>query len=225
MVALLQGSTLVCTATLIAPRVLLTAAHCFSRRRHARGATSAACRARRAARRHRSGTATSRVRRGRRCTTTSRWRCSPAPRPRVRRRGRPRRRRWPRVAPLRLVGFGRSAAGDASPPRKRAGTTTVAALSADELTFAPSPSQTCEGDSGGPAFATLEGLEVIAGVTSSGDAACAAMARDMRVDVFADTFIAPWLAATAEGAARRRRSLLVRGELRGGRRRVRRRAR
>src|SRR5436190_1819679 len=110
-VALLRGGALVCTATLIAPRVLLTAGHCLA----ASGAGIA----------------------------------------------------------LRLVGFGRTGATDTSAPRKREGTSLIASLAANDFAFAPSPSQTCEGDSGGPAFATLDGAERVVGVTSSGDPQCA----------------------------------------------------
>src|SRR5262249_30740045 len=63
------------------------------------------------------------------------------------------------------------------------------------------PSQTCEGDSGGPAFATVGGIETVVGTTSSGDALCTMQARDMRVDAYVSAFIAPYLSATAEGAA------------------------
>jgi hypothetical protein len=101
---------------------------------------------------------------------------------------------------LRLVGFGRTSASDTSPPLKRQGTASLASLTASTFDFSPSPSQTCTGDSGGPAFATQNGVEVIVGVTSSGDPSCAANATDMRVDAYA-SFITSWIAATAEGAA------------------------
>ena len=199
-VALLQGSTLVCTATLIAPRLLLTAAHCVSGDAMpdayfgsvpGDGGPRVAIAA---VRRHPAFDAATLHDDVAMALLAEAAPAGATP--------------WPTPATpiaagasLRLVGFGRTAAGDTSAPRKRAGTTTVATVSADELTFAPSPSQTCEGDSGGPAFATLEGVEAIVGVTSSGDAACTTLARDMRVDVFADTFVAPWVAATADGAA------------------------
>jgi uncharacterized protein (TIGR03382 family) len=103
--------------------------------------------------------------------------------------------------PLRLVGFGKTSASDTSPPQKRTGTSVISSLNDTQLSFGPSPSQTCEGDSGGPAFATFAGVEAVVGVTSSGDSGCDVQATDTRVDAFASSFIAPYLAATAEGAA------------------------
>jgi hypothetical protein len=202
-VALMQGSTLVCTATLIAPRVILTAAHClpdgampavyFGSAPGDGGPQLAVA----AVRRHPAFDAAQLANDVAMAllADAAPAGASPSPLP---------------AAPLddgalgttlRLVGFGRTAPGDATAPRKRAGSATLASLTATELGFMPSPSQTCEGDSGGPAFATVAGVEAIVGVTSSGDAACATMARDMRVDAFLATFIAPFVAATAEGAA------------------------
>ncbi|MGZ3405125.1 MAG: S1 family peptidase [Polyangia bacterium] len=202
-VALLQASTLICTATLIAPRVLLTAAHClpdgampdayFGSAPGDGGPRLALL----AVERHPAFDAALLSNDVAMALLTDAAPAGATP--------------WPLPAAplddgaigatLRLVGFGRTAAGDTAAPRKRSGTATLSSLAATELDFAPSPSQTCEGDSGGPAFATVGGAEAIVGVTSSGDAACAAMARDMRVDAFAATFIAPFVAATAEGAA------------------------
>ncbi|HEY2749166.1 MAG TPA: trypsin-like serine protease [Polyangia bacterium] len=102
---------------------------------------------------------------------------------------------------LRLVGFGRTSADDTSAPQKRQGAATVAVLATRTFSFTPSPSQTCEGDSGGPAFAGIGGGgEAIVGVTSSGDPMCDASAADMRVDAYLD-FIVPFVEATAVGAA------------------------
>ena len=204
-VALLQGTTLVCTATLIAPRVLVTAAHCVQADdalpvAHF-GATPG------------SGDVAVPIALARRhpgfdpSTLTDDIALAlldgEAPAGAI-----------PAALPatalddgavgttLRLVGFGRTAAGDTSSPRKRQGTATLSSLDADTLAFAPSPSQTCEGDSGGPAFASVgSGAEAIVGVTSSGDAMCDVMARDMRVGAFVADFIAPFVAATAAGGA------------------------
>jgi hypothetical protein len=40
----------------------------------------------------------------------------------------------------------------------------------------------CSGDSGGPSFAAIDGVDVVVGVTSFGDTACAYMGADTRVD-------------------------------------------
>ncbi len=199
--ALMAADTLVCTATLVSPRVLLTAAHCLSAEAPPEAFFGSA-------------PASGGKRLGiidvhrqpsfnpLRLTDDIALALLDAPAPGV-----------PYALPgvlldesaigssLKLVGFGRTAANDQSPPRKREGFTRLATLDARELGFVPSPSQTCEGDSGGPAFATVAGIEAVVGVTSSGDAQCTQRARDMRVDVYAGTFIAPYLSATAEGAA------------------------
>jgi hypothetical protein len=102
-------------------------------------------------------------------------------------------------APIRLVGFGSDGAG--GEPIKREGTTVIAQVEATRFSFHPSPSQTCLGDSGGPALLEVDGIEYLAGVTSSGDPVCVDHGTDTRVDAFAEDFVASWVAATAPGAA------------------------
>jgi len=92
---------------------------------------------------------------------------------------------------VRLVGFGLTAAGAAHDGKKRTGTALVTAAGDTDLRCAPDPSLPCRGDSGGP---VLAGSRVI-GVVSSGDSACADHARAMRVDAYADSFIEPQIAA------------------------------
>jgi hypothetical protein len=94
--------------------------------------------------------------------------------------------------PLRLVGFGAVGADDTGPALRRTGASVIDSASAVEFRFGPSPSQTCAGDSGGPAFVVEDGVEVLVGVTSSGDPDCAVHARDARVDVEVDGFLAPY---------------------------------
>ena len=200
--ALLQGGTLVCTATLVAPRVLLTAAHCLSSdtppeaffgSTPSSGGTQVQILA---VQIHPDFDATTLENDVAMALLADAAPAGATP--------------WALPsAPLgassvgmalRLVGFGRTGPDDTTPPEKREGTSTIASLTADQLTFGPSPSQTCSGDSGGPAFATLGGVEAIVGVTSSGDPQCAQMATDMRVDAYA-SFVQPWLQATAEASA------------------------
>lgn len=71
---------------------------------------------------------------------------------------------------LRIVGFGRTEA--AAPPRKRTGQARVANVSADVFGVEPAPSLSCSGDSGGPAFASIGGEEVVVGIASKGDWDC-----------------------------------------------------
>jgi hypothetical protein len=201
--ALMEGGALLCTATLVAPRVLLTAAHCladggmptafFGAAPQGDAGASIAVVATRVHPAFEPSTLTNDVAMALLAQDAPSG-ATPWPLP---------------AAPLdsssvglslRLVGFGETAAGDSSPPQKRVGTATLASLAATQLVLAPAPSQPCEGDSGGPAFATIGGVEVIVGVTSSGDAQCSQGGHDTRVDAFT-SFISPWLRATAEGAA------------------------
>ncbi len=60
----------------------------------------------------------------------------------------------------------------------------------------------CQGDSGGPSFATIDGVERVVGVTSFGDQTCAQFGADTRVDAELDFLYAnaPELQCQAEGA-------------------------
>jgi hypothetical protein len=96
--------------------------------------------------------------------------------------------------PLRLVGFGAPASGAENDLRKRSGATTIERLGDADFVFRPGPSQTCNGDSGGPAFATVGDREVVVGLASSGDASCHTYGRDVRVDTYA-AFLASYAEA------------------------------
>ena len=99
---------------------------------------------------------------------------------------------------LRIVGFGLTSTGGAGELGvKHSGTTILETLDEHGFEFGPAPSQTCRGDSGGPAFMVLDEVEVLIGVTSTGDARCESYARDTRVDPFAGEMIGPY----AEGIA------------------------
>lgn len=104
-------------------------------------------------------------------------------------------------ATVTLVGYGLTAVGDTTPAERRVAQTPILEVDANSFRFGPTPAQTCAGDSGGPAFIDVAGGRRLAGVTSSGDAACAAFAIDMRVDYYVAAFLAPWLDRLHPGAA------------------------
>jgi secreted trypsin-like serine protease len=88
---------------------------------------------------------------------------------------------------VRLVGFGATGQGDTGASlRKRSGDTKIDSWTDTTFKFHAQPSQTCNGDSGGPAFATVDGEEVVIGITSSGDSDCKSHATDTRIDAYAD---------------------------------------
>jgi hypothetical protein len=100
------------------------------------------------------------------------------------------------------IGFGKTAAGVPDEGRRRSGTGKVTAVGASDFTAAPSPSQPCTGDSGGPAIFASAGAAQVTGLASHGDVACTDHAVFMRLDVARAAFIDPYLAATAPGTAR-----------------------
>ncbi len=101
---------------------------------------------------------------------------------------------------LRIVGFGATENAADGLGVKREGTARLARVDGDTIELAADPSQPCDGDSGGPAFLGGGSGETLVGITSSGDPSCTGGATDTRVDVHVDDFVAPYVAATAEGA-------------------------
>jgi secreted trypsin-like serine protease len=88
--------------------------------------------------------------------------------------------------PVRFVGYGL----DSTSPQtgagiKRTTTTTLTDHTDLLLHFGDGAHETCNGDSGGPAFMTISGRETIVGLTSYGDVACAMGGFDTRVDAMA----------------------------------------
>jgi hypothetical protein len=102
---------------------------------------------------------------------------------------------------VRVVGYGFAAADAAVAGTKRQGTASVSAVADTTFEVTPAPSQPCDGDSGGPALAPSAGAEAVVGVTSHGDGACAQHATCTRVDAFAAGFLAPTMASLADGSA------------------------
>lgn len=105
------------------------------------------------------------------------------------------------AATVRLVGWGLTAMDAGDTGTKRQGAASVTAIAATSFDVGPAPSQPCEGDSGGPALATTNGKEYMVGVTSHGDAACVQGATYERVDAFLATFIQPTITMFAAGSA------------------------
>ncbi len=102
-------------------------------------------------------------------------------------------------ATARVVGFGVDGDAASVPGTKRTGTTKVDAIDATTFRTVPSPSMTCVGDSGGPVLVGGGdgGAEELVGVTSKGDRACMQNATNARVDVELSAFVTPFVNATA----------------------------
>jgi secreted trypsin-like serine protease len=91
----------------------------------------------------------------------------------------------------RVVGFGFADEGPTG--AKRQGTVAVTEISERELVYKSAPSMTCSGDSGGPVLMTIDGVERVVGVTSRGDAACVDHGVAARVDEPSSAFFeAAW---------------------------------
>jgi hypothetical protein len=82
----------------------------------------------------------------------------------------------------RVVGFGVDDEGRTG--SRRSGTALVTAIDAGTFAIAADPGMSCSGDSGGPSFLEVEGGERLIGVTSFGDLACST-GTHTRVDVHA----------------------------------------
>jgi hypothetical protein len=100
---------------------------------------------------------------------------------------------------VRIVGYG--SAGDGGPAgSKRTGETAVRAYLATTFVDDAAPQSSCAGDSGGPALLLSGGVESIVGVTSRGDLECRRFGIKTRVDPYVDDFLDPAIAATMPGA-------------------------
>ncbi len=94
---------------------------------------------------------------------------------------------------VRVVGFGLDEQGATGV--RRQGTARVSALEGPLLRYAPEPSMTCSGDSGGPVLFLQDGVARIVAVTRSGDEACTGFGTALLVDAFRSDFLDPLLAA------------------------------
>jgi MYXO-CTERM domain-containing protein len=102
--------------------------------------------------------------------------------------------------PVRVVGFG-DALDAGAPGVKRTGAATITSWDAREVAIEADPGMSCRGDSGGPVLWDGPDGEVIIGVTSRGDPACRTYGVNARTDAHATDFIAPVIADLASTAA------------------------
>jgi hypothetical protein len=96
-------------------------------------------------------------------------------------------------ADVRLVGFGDTGPSNDERGVKRQVVSVVTEVDSTALYYGGTPAQSCFGDSGGPAFLTFGGEEVLAGITSYGDPECAIFGAALRVDAVLNDFIRPYL--------------------------------
>jgi hypothetical protein len=96
--------------------------------------------------------------------------------------------------PVRFVGYGISdGTAKTGAGVKRTVSTVLSDFDDVLLSFTDGLHETCNGDSGGPAFMKIAGVETIMGVTSFGDVNCAQGGADTRIDAeiaFIDKYVA-----------------------------------
>jgi V8-like Glu-specific endopeptidase len=96
---------------------------------------------------------------------------------------------------LRLVGYGvTNGWTQQGSGRKRQTSTPLSDYDQTFITFGNAQKGTCQGDSGGPAFMVIGGVEQIVGVTSFGDQGCQQGGWDTRVDTIGVPFVDPFIA-------------------------------
>lgn len=105
--------------------------------------------------------------------------------------------------PVTVVGFGQTSALDpASSGQRRQGTSEISAISDAAFAVRPGPGLSCDGDSGGGLFVDDPAGPILVGVTNAGDPSCHDDATNARVDAYVDDFIGPFVHAAATPPAR-----------------------
>ncbi|MEM6992428.1 MAG: trypsin-like serine protease, partial [Myxococcota bacterium] len=89
-------------------------------------------------------------------------------------------------ASVRLVGWGLTSGSNQDSGLKRAADSQLFDYADDRVNVGNGITNTCMGDSGGPAFMNINGQTVVMGVTSYGDVDCQQTGISMRVDAFAE---------------------------------------
>lgn len=92
-------------------------------------------------------------------------------------------------AAARIVGFGADELGGLGV--KREGNSMISAINPRDFVATAAPATSCNGDSGGPVFVTANAAEEVAGITSFGDVQCTLSGTNMRVDAYRASFIDP----------------------------------
>lgn len=101
--------------------------------------------------------------------------------------------------PHTAMGFGHADPAGLDPHVRRAGEVAVLGSGVDELLLGPSPAAPCHGDSGGAVIAEEGAGSRLIALVAAGDPQCASHARAVRLDAHAD-FLAAVEAATVPGA-------------------------
>ncbi|HEX5752117.1 MAG TPA: S1 family peptidase [Archangium sp.] len=95
-------------------------------------------------------------------------------------------------ASVTVVGYGHTHFGEGDPLR-REGSARVVHAGDTRFRTEPAPAQVCQGDSGGAALSGVEGGEVLVGITSTGEPTCSDWAVFMRIDAYAPDFLEPFV--------------------------------
>jgi len=102
---------------------------------------------------------------------------------------------------VRVVGFGSTKDAALASGGRRQGGLRVTDVGPTSFHAGPAPAMSCVGDSGGPVLVRdAEGHEVLAGITVSGDFACREEAVQVRVASLRESFLQPFLAGSPESS-------------------------
>ena len=98
-----------------------------------------------------------------------------------------------------MVGFGVSNTDDGGGVgTKRSGTALIQSIDSGAFEITPNPAMSCDGDSGGPIFLHGSSGDTVIAVTSFGDPGCTMFAENARLDAYNASFIAPLIASAAD---------------------------